>query len=562
MKEVIRPLRALRIGLAMELQRGGLLRNGRKTSTRNLLDARRRIQEELRSQGPGYDEDMTRRLLHLSAVQAKAMTISHALELVETQGIGPFRDFMGGLIERRARQDGAPRSRAVSDLAQDENVVGCFRAAEGLDIEHPKVPVLQRMLAEEFDRAPGSRVLIFSHYRSTSEVLLRAVSGIEGARPCRFIGQANKEGDKGLRQREQAELIERFKDGTYNVMIATSVAEEGLDIPSTDLVVFYEPVASEIRHIQRRGRTGRARTGRVEVLMTRGTKDETAFWAIKGRERRSSSGLDRLMEELGRHIEVGKTRLIEDPREEKVDGMSLDSDRPDQGPTEVSVDDGTGQGPVIIIDNRELGSQVVKGLALQGRRVEPCQLEVGDYLLSDRVCVERKTVRDLSASLFDGRLFVQMRALTRYPRPLLVVEGPGQPLERGVSPRAIEGALVSIMVDFGVPVIRTSDAGETATLLATIADREWKERGPVPTRRLKGGKDMDLRDRMHLIVEGLPNISAIMSRRLLAHFRTVKAIANASIDELQDVKGIGKRTAHAIHETVTGNYSDVDQDLA
>ena len=73
----------------------------------------------------------------------------------------------------------------------------------------------------------------------------------------RFIGQASKNGDRGLRQKEQVKLIEQFKEGLYNVLVATSVAEEGLDIPSTDLVVFYEPIPSEILTIQRRGRTGR-----------------------------------------------------------------------------------------------------------------------------------------------------------------------------------------------------------------------------------------------------------------------------------------------------------------
>lgn len=65
-----------------------------------------------------------------------------------------------------------------------------------------------------------------------------------------------------MSQREQEEIIQRFRDGDFNVLVATSVAEEGLDIPSTDMVIFYEPVPSEIRSIQRRGRTGRTRTGR------------------------------------------------------------------------------------------------------------------------------------------------------------------------------------------------------------------------------------------------------------------------------------------------------------
>ena len=104
------------------------------------------------------------------------------------------------------------------------------------------------------------------------------------ARPARFVGQAAKEGDKGLTQKQQLSIINDFKAGKFNVLIATSVAEEGLDIPSTDLVVFYEPIPSEIRAIQRRGRTGRKMAGKVIILITKGTPDEGYYWASKRKE--------------------------------------------------------------------------------------------------------------------------------------------------------------------------------------------------------------------------------------------------------------------------------------
>jgi Fanconi anemia group M protein len=102
------------------------------------------------------------------------------------------------------------------------------------------------------------------------------------------------------------EIIEKFSKGEFNVLVATSVAEEGLDIPSTDLVVFYEPVPSEIRTIQRRGRTGRRRPGRVVVLVTKDTRDEIYYYSARRKEKRMHQELERLRRELKQKIFVGE----------------------------------------------------------------------------------------------------------------------------------------------------------------------------------------------------------------------------------------------------------------
>ena len=100
------------------------------------------------------------------------------------------------------------------------------------------------------------------------------------------MGQASRHKDKGLTQKQQVEILDKFRAGEYNVLVATSVAEEGLDIPSTDLVLFYEPIPSEIRSIQRKGRTGRQHKGRVVVLVTKSTRDEAYYWSSKNKEKR------------------------------------------------------------------------------------------------------------------------------------------------------------------------------------------------------------------------------------------------------------------------------------
>jgi len=110
--------------------------------------------------------------------------------------------------------------------------------------------------------------------------------GVESVRPIRFVGQASKQQDRGLTQEEQSSILRDFQSGKYNVLIATSIAEEGLDIPSVDFVIFYEPIPSEIRLIQRMGRTARKGFGKVKILMAHGTADESHYWASIARERK------------------------------------------------------------------------------------------------------------------------------------------------------------------------------------------------------------------------------------------------------------------------------------
>ena len=111
------------------------------------------------------------------------------------------------------------------------------------------------------------------------------------------MGQSSHGPDEGLSQKEQIQLLERFRAGELNCLVATSVGEEGLDIPSTDLVILYEPVPDEIRTIQRRGRTGRARAGRAVVLLAEGTGDEGMYRAAQAKERRMHEMLERVVAE-------------------------------------------------------------------------------------------------------------------------------------------------------------------------------------------------------------------------------------------------------------------------
>ena len=101
----------------------------------------------------------------------------------------------------------------------------------------------------------------------------------------RFVGQANKVDNEGMDQKKQTETLEQFRDGDFTVLVSSSIGEEGLHVPDVDLVVFYEAVPSEIRSIQRKGRTGRTRPGRVIILLAEGTVDEAYYYSSISGER-------------------------------------------------------------------------------------------------------------------------------------------------------------------------------------------------------------------------------------------------------------------------------------
>jgi Fanconi anemia group M protein len=561
-KEVVKALKRTRDRLVVDLQNAGFIERSVNVSTKAILEARERIQdaiERCRQLGPsglGADkEDEVSCLIRLSMVQAQLMTVVHALELAETQGPEPLRAFLSRLKDRSNLETW---SRSTEDLLNDAAFQEVIVLADGLTSQHPKVQSVKDVLSDQFSKKADSRVIVFAHYRDTAEVLVNELLTVDGVRPCRFVGQADRGEDKGLSQRDQGEILDKFRGGTFNVLVATSVAEEGLDIPSTDMVVLFEPVASEIRAIQRRGRTGRVRTGRVELMLTRGTKDEGAYWASRAKEKRMraeieqlKAGIDDAVLRSRRPSRPVTARQPEGPVQGTLFPMARTEPEDDlhrEEPQDL-------EGLSLVVDNREVPTTVAMELNRLGAKVEPRQLEVGDYILSDRVAVERKMTRDFLDSLIDGRLFEQLSALrSAYSRPLLVIEGEDMQADRNVDPRAIDGALASIVVDFGIPVLRTRDSRETASLLVRIARRERAERHDVSVRR--GKVRGNLRAKLRLVIEGLPNISATLSDRLLTHFGTVHAVLDATVEQLQDVRGVGPLTAVAIHRLVRADYND------
>ncbi|MDD3399185.1 MAG: helicase-related protein [Candidatus Methanomethylophilaceae archaeon] len=233
----------------------------RPPSVKHLLQVGRSLQSRLAA---GEKSPVIFRGLSL---QAMAVKLNHAVGLAETQGTSSLRQFFDKL-EKDAT--GKKSSRAAVEIVAQEEYRKCLDVLDRTRVEHPKISRVMSLTSCLINSRPGSKVLVFAHYRDTCELVAQWLEKIEGAKVGLLVGQS---GEHGLKQKEQIEVLNRFRDGSYNVVVATSVGEEGLDVVSTDMVIFYEPVPSEIRTIQRRGRTGRSDAGEVYVLIAKGTRD-------------------------------------------------------------------------------------------------------------------------------------------------------------------------------------------------------------------------------------------------------------------------------------------------
>lgn len=221
--------------------------------------------------------------------------LEHAIGLLETQGIFALEKYFNKL-----RKDGTRTSKMMmknSNISKAMELSGKLYKEKK---EHPKLDILKNIVENEFKENPNTKIIVFSNYRDSARKIVDELESLEKVRVVRFIGQASKGKDIGLSQDEQAEILNKFRNGGYNIIVCTSVGEEGLDIPSVDSVIFYEPVPSEIRKIQREGRTGRRRAGKVIILITKGTRDESYYWMAVRKEKKMHEVLEKMKKDKTR----------------------------------------------------------------------------------------------------------------------------------------------------------------------------------------------------------------------------------------------------------------------
>jgi len=487
---------------------------------RTLLDARKRI---LGKSPPDYSSIMA---------VAAGIKLLHLIELLETQGTYACNSFL-----ERMRKDGTRSSKILFSMKDFSQAATEVQTLLKGGIDHPKLKALIDLLREENDNSK-SQIIVFSHYREQVKKISRMLNDV-GVSASEFLGQG-----EGFTQKTQKERINGFREGAFRVLCSTSVAEEGIDIPSVDLVVFYEPVPSAIRLIQRRGRTARKGTGRVVILIAAGSKDEAFYWMSRNREKKMRKSIDELRKELKRNDS----------------GAGMEKSQQTLRAFEEFKELNETPAVRVIADSREAPSGLIEILA-QRADVSLESIPVGDFIVSDRVVVERKTATDFASSMIDGRLFQQAAELKRnFERPIFVIEGGLLEGSRNVRPAALHGALASLVLDYSIPVIFTKDSSETAGVVEALARREQLEcKRPVSVKGKK--KAPTLRESAEQVVSGIPDVNVTLARRLLRNFGSVGGVFGAGSEELKSTKGIGDGIAQRIRKVVEYDYKEESESL-
>jgi Fanconi anemia group M protein len=223
-----------------------------------------------------------------------AMRLNNLISSLLCQGVAATRETLS-----RIGKGGNDEKKSAKEFAADPRIQQLKDTLSEMDELHSKVTMVRRMVRRQLKESPESRIIVFANFRDTVEEISRILQDVEGAKPQRFVGQTSRDGSTGMSQKVQLESLDSFRSGESNVLVATSVGEEGLDVPNADLVIFYEPVGSEIRTIQRRGRTGRQRAGTVHVLIAKDTRDEGARAAAKYREQRMFRSIQQVRRKRG-----------------------------------------------------------------------------------------------------------------------------------------------------------------------------------------------------------------------------------------------------------------------
>ena len=591
-----------------------------------------------------------------------AMRLNHLISSILCQGVAATRETLS-----RIGQGGQDEKKSAREFAADPRIVQLKDTLAEMNEIHSKVTMVRRMVRRQLKESPDSRIIVFANFRDTVDEISRVLTDVENAVPQRFVGQASRDGSSGMSQKMQLESLDTFRSGEANVLVATSVGEEGLDVPNADLVIFYEPVGSEIRTIQRRGRTGRQRAGTVHVLIAKDTRDEGARASAKHREQRmfrsiqqvrrkrggvamryegenlDSFGLsdgqdaasflkaesERLAPELDDSVapaivrdteptpqvqtpapetlarkmrptgQIGldsypaqtqSSRLIVEPPLMSIENLSINFD---------DIQYPESDGVIVSIDHREGKSALAARLRQEGLTVEVINLPVGDIRISDRILIERKTSRDFVDSLLDGRLLDQAtRLVGAAPRAMLILEGSDLFQHRAVSGQAIMGALATLTLDYGLPVVTSSDTAETARFVAVSARREasmLEHLSAQAQARMRASEHPDLfndaeekkateaanaisenlfgksipvldatqdaqveskRKQSHGItrsmLEQVPGVGPALASRILERWPTIAELSKARDDEIVEIKGLSVQLAQQIVRILHG----------
>ncbi len=519
------------------LDHGFSLPDSRRLSRKEIL----RVQQQVRREIGTYTKPPRGLYLVIRNLTA-ALRIVHLIEFVGTQGLTPTYRYIQGIYEEVRNKKSSKGVKDLISRTEFQQFESLLQALIERGHRHPKADAILELVNEQLSVDLDSRILVFTRFRDTAAEVVETLEQLEHARVSRFVGQSSRGRDKGFSQKKQVEVLEGFRNNEFNVLVATQVGEEGLDIPECNLVVFYDCVPSVVPYIQRRGRTGRKAPGRVVIFVARGTHDEFYHWSVVRKLKKMPSAL----EEAEKDSEEEQLSL-EDFVEEEVDSEVAGSPPRKKVP---KADDRIR----MIVDSRELPTAVPRELTRLDVELSGESLEIGDYIVSEDVAVERKETGDFIQSLIDGRLFVQLTSLrSAYRRPVLIIEGEQLIGLRAVSPASIYGALASIAIRIQIPILWTRNATETANVLYRLAHLE-QVGAKRPLRTRSGETRIGDAETLEYILSGFPGIDTVTSRAMLSELGSLENIFSAEEKELRKVKGVGPKIAGRIRRLLTTRY--------
>jgi ERCC4-related helicase len=493
--------------------------------------------------------DKSFELLKTVSLLAEAMKVQHAIELVETQGTFPLLEY----FDQLEKQAVTSTTKSVKNLMKDMNFKSAMiltKSAYEKNINHPKFDALKQIILSELDADADAKIIIFTQFRDSASKI-KEVLGEHGISSELFFGQAKKK-NAGLSQKQQKEMIENFGKEHFSCLIATSVGEEGLDIPEVDLVIFYEPIPSAIRTVQRRGRTGRQKEGKVITLITKNTRDESYRWVAHHKEKRMYRVLETIKDKL-QGLENNSKNSVQKKLVGDIETAENVSTHSQEEGSFLKEDEK--KKTKIIVDYREKGSPVMKELLNMDVDLELANLNIGDYHISEHVIVEYKLVKDFVDSIIDGRLLSQAKELKQYYQPIIILEGEDDLYsQRRIHPNAIRGVIAALTIGFRIPIISTKNPRDSAAMIKIIADREQKQ--DDRDFQMHSVKPLSDRQIQEYVISSFPGIGSKVAPHILRKFKSIKAFVNADEKELKKVELIGEKKAKRIKELIEREYKD------
>ncbi|MFP4402718.1 MAG: helicase-related protein [Candidatus Nanoarchaeia archaeon] len=486
---------------------------------------------------------------------ASIMKLAYAIELIESQDFGATHTYLHSIFKEMNS------TKAAQDLTLDLHIKEGFELLSHYikqGVVHPKRTKLLELISSIIQKQPDSKIIVFNQYRETAQAIVEELETIKEFSPTLFVGQAKK-GEVKMSQKDQKRILEEFREGQFNILVSTSVGEEGLDIPKVDTVIFYEPIPSAIRAIQRVGRTGRFDKGSAYVLLTKGTRDIATRHIATAKEKRMHKVLKEIKQEFEKNSTLnaqninqhkqsnGLQQFMNSTNKENNSNSSDDNEN-------TSIDASTQFTPTIYVDVRENNDLLKQLYYSNDVQAVAKQLDVADIVISEECAIERKSKRDFVNSILNKRLFPQLISLAKnYRRPILILEGEESIYaQRNVSDEMIRGVICAISIDLRIPIIYTQNLVDTSKMITTLVKRANRDKKEHSLHTNK--TSISTNEELEKVVSMIPTINIHLTKEILKSFHSIEQLVHADTKELEKVEGIGKKRAEKIYNFLREEY--------